>query len=200
MRAALEGIMYPKDAKKLVLSSFSKVLDSGYSCACGAAEPYVLVPRGSWERFSRQYSRAFEAVCGTSPSRIYVLGVLQKGPVAFDDGPLVYAPSSSTLEGSDWRVPLFVPSELEPFVSLSDDVCSEESGLEVLAPYLDALFPSVPVCWLLASGPRVPVEIVEFIRNDFSSRVFVSSFYNEGEVSLSESHSSSSVWQEAFGR
>ena len=104
--------------------------------------------------------------------RIFVLGPLHKGPLP-DDGPdAVYSPADGKLAGSDWEVRLELPAEIRNLVTVSDDICSEEHSLEIVAPYLSLLFPDVPVCHLLAppGGEKVR-RIVEILEKDFPSAV-----------------------------
>ena len=77
-------------------------------------------------------------------------------------------------------------------MTVSDDVCSEEQSLEIIAPYLAVLFPNARVCYLLASGKSESVgRIVEKIGKDFPfSPIFIS---NNKETNCA------AMWKEAFG-
>ena len=186
MRCSVEGIMYPKDAKSLL---GAETLRS--SAAGSAKSPVVEVPHASWSVCKAELDRILSSVAGLSPSHVFVLGPLHKGPVCYDSPCDVYAPEDGFLEGSDWKVPLQVPSVLTPFVTVSDDICSEEQSLEIIAPYIDLLFPGVPVCHLLASsdGPEVK-KMASVIEKDFpNALVFIS---NNSETCCGR------MWKEAF--
>ena len=187
MRTSVEGIMYPTNAKALISSRVS-------SCSehC-LPSSYVEVPHAAWSKCSSVLNSVFSFGVSEDVSRVFVLAPLHKGPVAPDDGPMVYAPSDGELCGSDWKISLSVPSSLSSLVVRSDDVCSEECSLEIIAPYLSALFPNAKVCYLLATGIGETVKkIVEIIRTDFPfSRIFIS---NNKETECA------AMWKEAFDR
>ncbi len=187
MRPSVEGIMYPLDAKALISS---KVSSCSEHCLPSS---YVEVPHAAWSKCSSILNSVFSFGVSEDVSRVFVLAPLHKGPVAFGDGPMVYAPSDGELCGSDWKVSLSVPSCLGGFVSFSDDICSEECSLEIIAPYLSVLFPKAEVCYLLATGFGETVQkIVEIIRTDFPfSRIFIS---NNKETECA------AMWKEAFDR
>ena len=182
MKCSVEGIMYPVGARSLILShvgSFSGNRSSG---------PYLEVPHASWESLSSVFTFGTEA----EVSRVFVLAPLHKGPVAFGDPCKVYAPSDGELCGSDWKIDLGVPACLGDLVVFSDDVCSEEQSLEIIAPYLSILFPHANVCYLLSSGrSELLGRIVEKIGKDFPfSPIFIS---NNKETDCA------AMWKEAFG-
>ena len=187
MRTSVEGIMYPTNAKALISSRVS-------SCSehC-LPSSYVEVPHAAWSKCSSVLDKVFSFSLDESVVRVFVLGPLHKGPVASGDGPMVYAPSDGELCGSDWKISLSVPSSLSSLVVCSDDVCSEECSLEIIAPYLSVLFPNAKACYLLASDIGETVKkIVEIIRTDFPfSRIFIS---NNKETECA------AMWKEAFDR
>ena len=187
MRTSVEGIMYPVGAKALISSRVS-------SCSehC-LPSSYVEVPHAAWSKCSSILNSVFSFGVSEDVSRVFVLAPLHKGPVAFGDGCKVYAPSDGELCGSDWKVSLSVPSSLSSLVVCSDDICSEECSLEIIAPYLSVLFPNAKVCYLLATGFGDAVQkIVEIIRTDFPfSRIFIS---NNKETECA------AMWKEAFDR
>jgi hypothetical protein len=168
----------------------SRVSSLSEHCSSG---PYVEVPHAVWSKCSSVLDKVFSFAVDESVGQVFVLGPLHKGPVAFSDGCKVYAPSDGELCGSDWKVSLSVPSSLSSLVVCSDDVCSEECSLEIIAPYLSVLFPNAKVCYLLATciGEAVK-KIVEIIRTDFPfSRIFIS---NNKETECA------AMWKEAFDR
>lgn len=154
--------------------------------------PYIMVPHASWEVCRMELDGIFSELAGTKGpndkeedgtrdedllERIFVLAPLHKGPIVgrpFE----VYTPNDGTLQGSDWRIPLETPRDILENTSViqSDDVCTEEHSLEVIAPYLAVLYPNVPVCFLLAPGKDAKMEelkrtIGRFARN---SIIFIS--------------------------
>lgn len=158
----------------------------------GSSYPYIMVPHASWEVCRMELDGIFSELAGTKgpndkeedgtrdedlPERIFVLAPLHKGPIVgrpFE----VYTPNDGTLQGSDWRIPLETPRDILENTSViqSDDVCTEEHSLEVIAPYLAVLYPNVPVCFLLAPGKDAKMEelkrtIGRFARN---SIIFIS--------------------------
>ncbi len=182
MRAALEGIMYPVDAR-------SSISFGGCASTDHRLDEFVFtVPHSSWSHCSSVLNALFSSLRGRSFPSIFVLGPLHKGPVPGLDCS-VFAPSSSVLSGSDWSVPLFAPSSLSSLVCLSDDVCSEECSLEIVAPYLSLLFPGVPVCHLLACGEVA--FVAEKLKRDFPSSLFLLSNNNRTDCGH--------MWKEAFG-
>lgn len=185
MRCSVEGIMYPRDAKS-ILKADGLCTSSG----CGNVR-CLEVPHSAWSVCKADLDRIFSAMAGLSPSLVFVLGPLHKGPIDQNSPCDVYAPYDGFLEGSDWKVPLQVPSVLAPFVTVSDDICSEEQSLEVIAPYIDLLFPGVPVCHLLASsdGPEVK-KMASVIEKDFPNALVLIS--NNSETCCGR------MWKEAF--
>ena len=139
----------------------------------------------------RSLDRIFSSLKGLNPSYVFVLGPLHKGPVYFERPCDVYAPSDGILKGSDWEIALEVPKRIVPDITFSDDICSEEQSLEIIAPYLSLLFPDAKVCHLLASaGGDVVKKIASVIRKDFpNALVFIS---NNKETCCAE------MWKEAF--
>ncbi len=180
MRVSAEGILYPKDAKASLLP---------FSIAKLKSDKVVEIPHAAWSRCKADLDRAFSSVSGAKPSRIFVLGPLHNGPIGTQEK--VYAPEDGKLCGSDWEITLSVPEALKNLVEVSDDICSEEQSLEIAAPYLSLLFPSVPVCHLLATGSCREVKNVAFIiGQDFpNSLVFIS---NNRETCCA------GMWKEAF--
>ena len=185
MKTSVEGIMYPVNARSLVLSRIGSV--SGNR----SWDSFLEVPHASWSSVGDDYSSVFSFGADASVSRVFVLAPLHKGPVCLEELGPVFAPSSGELCGSDWGVGLSVPPALSDLVSVSDDICSEECSLEVIAPYLSVLFPSASVCYLLATGfSSVLKRIVKIIRKDFPfSPIFIS---NNKETQCA------SMWKEAF--
>ena len=187
MRPSVEGIMYPLDAKALISS---KVSSCSEHCLPSS---YIEVPHAAWSKCSSVLDSVFSFGVSEDVSQVFVLASLHKGPVAFGDPCMVYAPSDGELCGSDWKISLAVPSALSSLVVCSDDVCSEECSLEIIAPYLSLLFPNARVCYLLATGyGEVLQRIVEIIGRDFPfSRIFIS---NNRETECA------AMWKEAFDR
>ncbi len=186
MRCSAEGILYPRDAKASLLASLTPLKPIS-PCALGPIE----IPHAAWVKCKEDLDKAFLGVAGSKPSLIFLLGPLHKGPLTFDEGFPVYAPEDGFLEGSDWKVILSVPSSLRSMVTISDDICSEEHSLELAGPYLSLLFPSVPVCHLLASGDGENVKKIALaIKKDFpNALVFIS---NNRETCCA------GMWKEAF--
>ncbi|MBO4409981.1 MAG: AmmeMemoRadiSam system protein B [Spirochaetales bacterium] len=195
MRPAVEGIMYPRDAKK-ALEPFVKALREGPASGCPEAcsAPYVGIPHAAWQRCRTELDKAFgEAARRWSKApQIFLLAPLHKGQVDFEQPLKVYAPQDGTLAGSDWSIKLGTPSKLLPYVDFSDDICSEEASLEIAAPYLASLFPEAQICYLLCEGSCEKARnIVEIVRRDFPmAPVFLS---NNRETDCARS------WKEAFG-
>ena len=181
MKTSVEGIMYPINAASYVSSVVSGNLD----------HRIAEVPHAAWSKCKADLDKAFSFAPDSEVGQVFVLAPLHKGSVCLDSDACVYAPSDGELEGSDWKVSLSVPSVLSDLVSFSDDICSEEQSLEIIAPYLSVRFPSASVCWLLASGSGSCVErIVEIIQKDFPfSPIFIS---NNIETQCAH------MWKEAF--
>lgn len=158
----------------------------------GSFYPYIMVPHASWEDCRIKLDGIFSELAMTKepkakeedgtrnedlPERIFVLAPLHKGQIVgrpFE----VYTPNDGTLQGSDWRITLETPRDILENTSViqSDDVCTEEHSLEVIAPYLAVLYPNVPVCFLLAPEKDAKMEdlkrtIGRFARN---SIIFIS--------------------------
>lgn len=189
MKAATEGIMYPKDAKATLLSYYES-LDTG-AFEPSETAPVTEIPHAAWVRCRCELDEAFSPLKGTKPSFVFVLAPLHKGPVSYDDPVVVYAPCDGNLKGSDWEIPLEIPASLRPHVSFSDDICSEEQSLEIAAPYLSLFFKDIPVCYLLATGSGESVKkIAALIKKDFpKAMVFIS---NNKETCCA------GMWKEAF--
>ena len=185
MRPSVEGIMYPVGAKALVLSRLS-----GFSGHCSSSLPFE-VPHAAWSLCKASLDSVFSFGICPDVQQVFVLAPLHKGIVGFSDCPLVYAPSDGELCGSDWKIALGVPACLRDLVVFSDDVCSEEQSLEIIAPYLSVLFPNARVCYLLASGHSDLIgRIVEKIGKDFPfSPIFIS---NNKETDCA------AMWKEAL--
>ena len=185
MKPAVEGIMYPIGAKAELSSTLPLV--SGHRFA----GPYMEVPHAAWSKCKGVLDKAFSFETDSDVSRVFVLAPLHKGSVCLDEADATYAPEDGELAGSDWKVSLRVPSILSDLVSVSDDICSEESSLEIIAPYLSVRFPNAEVCHLLATTESRNIErIVEIIRKDFPfSPIFIS---NNIEIQCA------AMWKEAF--
>ena len=186
MRPSVEGIMYPIGAKASVLSRISD-----FSGHCSFSLPFE-VPHAAWSKCCGVLDSVFSFEACPDVQQVFVLAPLHKGIVGFSDCPLVYAPADGDLCGSDWKVALGVPACLGEFVVRSDDVCSEEQSLEIIAPYLSILFPHANVCYLLSSGrSELLGRIVEKIGKVFPfSPIFIS---NNKETDCA------AMWKEAFG-
>ena len=186
MRPSVEGIMYPVGAKALVLSRISDFSEHRLS-----SFP-LFVPHAAWSKCFGELDSVFSFGVCPDVQQVFVLAPLHKGPVSYGDSALVYAPADGELCGSDWKIALGVPACLGEFVVFSDDVCSEEQSMEIIAPYLSVLFPNARVCYLLASGPSALIgRIVEKIGKDFPfSPIFIS---NNKETNCA------AMWKEAFG-
>lgn len=185
MRTSVEGIMYPVNAKAEVFSSLAGV--SGHR----SSDCFVEVPHAAWSRCRKSLDKVFSFAPDSEVTQVFVLAPLHKGSVCLDFSSGVYAPSDGELAGSDWKIALSVPPSLSDLVAFSDDICSEEQSLEIIAPYLSVLFPNASVCCLLASGSSsVLKRIVEIVRKDFPfSPIFIS---NNRETQCAH------MWKEAF--
>ena len=187
MRCSVEGIMYPECAKAVIFPAYDS-----FSGNCSDSF-YEEIPHKAWKLCREELDAGMFRFKGRSFPYIFVLGPLHKGPVDFGPAMPVWCPEDGTLEGSDWEIRLQVPECIRPFVTVSDDICSEEHGLEVVAPYLSLLFPGTPVCHLLASGNGEEVErIVEILRKDFPSALILLS--NNRETCCAH------MWKEALGQ
>ena len=185
MRTSVERIMYPVNAGSEVFSSLTGV--SGHR----SKEPFIEVPHAAWSRCKTDLDKVFSFGPDSEVRQVFVLAPLHKGTVCLDSGTCVYAPEDGELAGSDWKIALRTPASLREYVSFSDDICSEEQSLEIIAPYLSVLFPNACVCWLLASQSDSSLKrIVEIVRKDFSfSPIFIS---NNRETQCAY------MWKEAF--
>lgn len=185
MRTSVEGIMYPVNAASEIISLLAGV--SGHRSSGFLIE----VPHAAWSRCKPVLDKVFSFAPDSEVGQVFVLAPLHKGSVCLDSGDSVYAPSDGELAGSDWKIDLRTPDSLRNLVAFSDDICSEEQSLEVIAPYLSVLFPSACICWLLASqGDPSLKRIVEIIRKDFPfSPIFIS---NNIETQCA------GMWKEAF--
>ena len=170
MKPAVEGIMYPINAKD--------ELSSALPCISGHrfTDPYIEVPHASWSKCRTALDKAFSFETDPDIAQVFVLAPLHKGNVCLDEADAVYAPWDGELAGSDWKVSLQTPPAIADLVCFSDDICSEESSLEIIAPYLSVRFPNAKVCWLLATPESRNVKrIVEIIRKGFPfSPIFIS--------------------------
>ncbi len=183
MRTSVEGIMYPVNARSSI--SFS---DAG--SLRHQLDKFVFeVPHAAWDVCSSSLSSVFGSLRGRSFPSVFVLGPLHKGPIG-DAVDAVYAPLDGTLAGSDWSIPLNVPSVVSDLVVRSDDVCSEECSLEIVAPYLSLLFPGVPVCYLLGSSLVSCSIVADILRRNFPSSLFL--------ISNNERTNCAFMWKEAF--
>ena len=185
MKPAVEGIMYPINAKAELSSALPSV--SGHRFT----GPYMEVPHASWSKCRTALDTAFSFETDPDADWVFVLASLHKGNVCLDEADAVYAPRDGELAGSDWKISLQTPPAIADLVSFSDDICSEESSLEIIAPYLSIRFPNAKFCWLLAtSGSRNTQRIVEIIRKDFPfSPIFISNNIETGCAAM---------WKEAF--
>ena len=185
MKPAVEGIMYPNNAKAELSSVLSPVSGHRFS------SPYMEVPHASWSKCRAALDMAFSFETDPDVAQVFVLAPHHKGNVCLDEADAVYAPRDGELAGSDWKISLQTPPAIADLVSFSDDICSEESSLEIIAPYLSIRFPNAKVCYLLAtSGSRNTKRIVEIIRKDFPfSPIFISNNIETGCAAM---------WKEAF--
>ena len=183
MRPSVEGIMYPVNACSQVL--FGNSDDSEHRL-----DKFVYtVPHASWSLCKASLDSVFSALRGREFTRIFVLGPLHKGPIGEAEA-CVYAPEDGVLEGSDWSMELAVPTEISSMVVRSDDVCSEECSLEIVAPYLCKLFPGVPVYHLLGTETGSCSRIAEILRRNFPSGLFL--------ISNNDRTNCAFMWKEAF--
>lgn len=183
MKPAFEGIMYPFDAKASVLQGLERISAnlSGFYTA--------EVPHSAWELSREELDGVFKKVSRMSFTNIFFLSPLHKGPLSYEssensgifDGP-VFAPSDGRLCGSDWKINLNIPFAFKNLLNISDDVCSEEAGLEIVSPYLAALFPSIPVSAFFAyADSPVLRRIAKIIKKDFPcSLILLSNNKNTG--------------------
>ena len=185
MKPAVEGIMYPIGAKAELSSSLPPV--SGHRFE----GPYMEVPHAAWAKCKSVLDKAFYFETDPNVAQVFVLAPLHKGTVCLDETDLVYAPLDGELAGSDWKISLQTPPVIAGLISFSDDICSEESSLEIIAPYLSVRFPNARVCWLLATPESRNVKrIVEIIGKDFPfSPIFISNNMETGCAAM---------WKEAF--
>ena len=168
MRCSVEGIMYPIDAKASLFPTLSSF--SGHRSDSFLAE----VPHKAWTLCRAELDDVMFSLRGREFQYVFVLGPLHKRPLEDDGEDTVYAPADGNLEGSDWSVRLEVPSVIREYVTVSDDICSEEHSLEIVAPYISLLFPDAAVCHLLApAGAGKTRRIVEIIRKDFPSSLIL---------------------------
>ena len=185
MKPAVEGIMYPINAKAELSSVLPPVSGHRFS------SPYMEVPHAAWPKCRADLHKVFSF--GTDPDAdwVFVLAPLHKGNVCLDEADAVYAPQDGELAGSDWKISLQSPPDIAALVCFSDDICSEESSLEIIAPYLSIRFPNARVCWLLATPESRNVKrIVEIIGKDFPfSPIFISNNIENGCAAM---------WKEAF--
>ena len=187
MRTSIEGIMYPVNAKADISSALSYVSGHHYDSS------YIEVPHKEWSRCREKLDSLLLPLKGLDFSYVFVLGPLHKGPVTFDGSYPVYAPSDGELSGSDWNLKLECPASIRSMVTESDDICSEEHGLEIIAPYISLLFPEARTCWLLSSGDSPEIgEIVKILRKDFSSSLILLS--NNSDTCCAH------IWKEALDR
>jgi AmmeMemoRadiSam system protein B len=185
MRCSVEGIMYPIDAKASLFPTFSSF--SGHRSDSFLAE----VPHKAWALCREELDEVLLGFKGRSFPHVFVLGPLHKGPLSDDGEDVVYAPADGKLEGSDWAVKLEVPSGIRGYVTVSDDICSEEHSLEIVAPYISLLFPDAAVCHLLAPACGEKTQrIVEIIGKDFPSSLILLS--NNRETCCAH------MWKEAL--
>jgi hypothetical protein len=187
MRCSVEGIMYPECAKAALFpayDSFSGDRSDSF---------YAEVPHKAWKLCRQELDDTMFRLKGRAFPYIFVLGPLHKGPVDFGPAMPVYCPEDGALKGSDWEIKLRIPEGIGQLVTASDDICSEEHSLEIVAPYLGLMFPETPVCHLLASGDGQEVKrIVEILRRDFPSALILLS--NNRETCCAH------MWKEALGQ
>ena len=187
MRCSVEGIMYPLNAKAEISSALSPFLGHHYDFS------YIEVPHKEWSRCKDKLDSLLLPLRGLDFPYVFVLGPLHKGPVTFDDKYPVYVPEDGDLSGSDWSLKLECPAPISSKVTISDDICSEEHGLEIIAPYISLLFPKAKTCWLLSSGDSPEIgEIVKILRKDFSSSLILLS--NNSDTRCAH------IWKEALDR
>lgn len=185
MRCSVEGIMYPECAKAALFPAYTS-----FSGDCSDSF-FAEIPHKAWKLCREELDNVMFGFKGRTFPYVFVLGPLHKGPVDFGSDMPVYCPQDGSLKGSDWETTLAVPESIRPFVSVSDDICSEEHGLEIVAPYLGLMFPETPVCHLLASGDGDDVKrIVEILRRDFPSALILLS--NNRETCCAH------MWKEAL--
>lgn len=187
MRCSVEGIMYPLNAKAEISSALSPFSGHHYDFS------YIEVPHKEWSRCKDKLDSLLLPLRGLDFPYVFVLGPLHKGPVTFDDKYPVYVPEDGDLSGSDWSLKLECPAPISSKVTISDDICSEEHGLEIIAPYISLLFPKAKTCWLLSSGDSPEIgEIVKILRKDFSSSLILLS--NNSDTRCAH------IWKEALDR
>ena len=187
MRCSVEGIMYPFNAKAEISSALPPVSGHHYDFS------YLEVPHKAWSKCKDELDALLLPLKGSDFPYVFVLGPLHKGPVTFDGTCPIYTPDDGELSGSDWTVDLKCPSSIKQMVIISDDICSEEHGLEIIAPYISLLFPKARTCWLLSSGGSPEIgEIVKILRKDFSSSLILLS--NNSETCCAH------IWKEALDR
>lgn len=186
MKNACEGVMYPKDAAALVKERLAKgnhaESPQGGKTATGyipnyIPNSYIKVPHKAWSLCKDELDRTFTGIQGRIPNRIVVLAPLHKGPITGEPF-AVYTPTKSSLKGSDWEIQLQAPNEILnlDFIKQSDDVCTEEHSLEIIAPYLAVIYPNIPVAYLLAPENNSKLgEIKQIIgRMACDSLIFIS--------------------------
>lgn len=161
MKNACEGVMYPKDAAALVKASYKSATSYPQQSAPNNCK-YIKVPHKSWTLCKGELERIFAGLQDKSPKRIFVLAPLHKGPI-IGERIAAYTPCKGCLKGSDWEIPLETPCEITSLgcIEQSDDVCTEEHSLEIIAPYLAVLYPNSPVAYLLAPENNANLEEIK---------------------------------------
>ena len=183
MKTAVEGILYPVDA----CSKIGNLESSSNQ----EPRPFVYVPHAAWTNCKDQLDTIFSQLANLKPTRIFVLAPLHKGPINKEDIQVVYTPLDGILRGSDWQIKLDLPANIKELVQTSDDICSEEHSLEIIAHYLYKLFSSSPVTYLLAAGQgTIFSKIVKILQKDFPDSLFL--------ISNNSSTSCAHLWLEAF--
>ena len=94
MRCAVEGIMYPIDAKAVLSSALFPILDHHYDF------PYIEVPHKAWQLCKDELDSRLLPLRGKDFPYVFILAPLHKGPVTFDGPCPVYAPEDGELSGT----------------------------------------------------------------------------------------------------
>ena len=182
MKNACEGVMYPKDAAAiakecLARKGLAKTVRERNMASNHIQTSCIKVPHKAWILCTDELDRIFADIQDKSPKRIFVLAPLHKGPIIGEPF-AVYTPTKGSLKGSDWEIQLETPNEILNLscIEQSDDVCTEEHSLEIIAPYLAVVYPNTPVAYLLAPEGNAKLdEIKQMIgRMACDSLIFIS--------------------------
>ncbi|MCF0237958.1 MAG: hypothetical protein HUK24_05105 [Sphaerochaetaceae bacterium] len=157
MRCSCEGIMYPYNAK-------STLRDLNFR---NQNNLFTEIPHSSWDISFPLLLEAFAQGPSSIKGNIVILCPLHKGKICFDDSYKVYIPENGLCKGSDWDIEINTPSDiindsfLRDYIEISNDVCSEEHGPEILFPLISRYYPNNKVTIFLApQSKNIKEELV----------------------------------------